>query len=407
VKAWILLLVWCFAGGEVWGAECMTSGKKGVAGKTSVSNYVSVGAGWWYNWQHWNLSDFNNQVEMVPMVRFCKDSKYCVFYDRGLNKPRQSSAELVRQVVEKRGEGGYWLIGNEPEVPNQDEVYDPVVAARMYREMVDFIKISDPKAKFIVGGWAGPEESKKNWPLLLQRKWSEYGEGGGNLCESIAGWHFHHYAWPVEYQTEVGLAGWKKETSDFADYLLNLCPGKEVWLTEFGSLSADRNNEASVEALTNGMKWMVNFLESNERIDRYGWFYAIDGPVYEKRLPGLFTVNGQMTLLGQTFEGLGNEKCGRSPTVTVKPINTISPTITVTVTKTPTRVATKTPTPNIGLCINKNQGDANCDGVVNIMDFGIWKSEFIVKQGKEADFNRDGEVSIVDFALWKKGFLSK
>jgi len=66
------------------------------------------------------------------------------------------------------------------------------------------------------------------------------------------------------------------------------------------------------------------------------------------------------------------------------------------------------PTPTGVGCAKKRMGDANCDGKVNINDFGIWKMEFLGVSGqKSADFNNDGRVNINDFGIWKVGFLNR
>ena len=58
--------------------------------------------------------------------------------------------------------------------------------------------------------------------------------------------------------------------------------------------------------------------------------------------------------------------------------------------------------PSCQVCSNgkdKSNGDANCDGKVDLVDFGMWKA------GKmEADFDCDSNVTIKDFGKWKEGF---
>ena len=51
-------------------------------------------------------------------------------------------------------------------------------------------------------------------------------------------------------------------------------------------------------------------------------------------------------------------------------------------------------------------GDANCDGVVNVLNYNIWKGEFVNKVTKTADFNKDGVVSTLDFEIWRKNFIT-
>lgn len=54
-------------------------------------------------------------------------------------------------------------------------------------------------------------------------------------------------------------------------------------------------------------------------------------------------------------------------------------------------------------------GDANGDGIVDIIDYNIWRDEFIAVNtplggGFRADFNQDGTVDLVDFNIWRNAF---
>ena len=69
---------------------------------------------------------------------------------------------------------------------------------------------------------------------------------------------------------------------------------------------------------------------------------------------------------------------------------------------------TPTPTPTPIPCPLKTQGDANCDGVINILDFEIWRREFLrIDTTTKADFDSSGGVSILDFEIWRRGFLGQ
>lgn len=47
-------------------------------------------------------------------------------------------------------------------------------------------------------------------------------------------------------------------------------------------------------------------------------------------------------------------------------------------------------------------GDANGDRVVDILDFNIWRDEFLgIVTTKKSDFNKDGVVDLVDFSIWR------
>lgn len=52
-------------------------------------------------------------------------------------------------------------------------------------------------------------------------------------------------------------------------------------------------------------------------------------------------------------------------------------------------------------CTLKSKGDANCDGVVNDADYGIWKIAYQSNPtNTAADFDNSGTVNILDYMLW-------
>ncbi len=83
-------------------------------------------------------------------------------------------------------------------------------------------------------------------------------------------------------------------------------------------------------------------------------------------------------------------------------ICTVSPSPTPTSIPTPTR----TPTPIPSNCSTKSLGDADCNGLFNLVDFEIWRKEFTGSLStKTADFNNDNMVSIIDFEIWRKSAI--
>lgn len=60
------------------------------------------------------------------------------------------------------------------------------------------------------------------------------------------------------------------------------------------------------------------------------------------------------------------------------------------------------PTPN---CSYRARGDANCDGLINDTDYGMWSSHLkgnaYACQYCSVDFNRDTIVNVVDYEIWR------
>lgn len=59
-----------------------------------------------------------------------------------------------------------------------------------------------------------------------------------------------------------------------------------------------------------------------------------------------------------------------------------------------------------GQCPLKGSGDADCNQIINITDFNIWRGEFLYHTGLSSDFNQNGTVEIRDFTAWRTGFLN-
>ncbi len=72
---------------------------------------------------------------------------------------------------------------------------------------------------------------------------------------------------------------------------------------------------------------------------------------------------------------------------------------------TPSSTPIQTPVPTINVC-NKEGGDANCDSIINLTDFEIWRKEYMREiSSHDSDFNRDNLVTLIDFEMWRKSFL--
>lgn len=318
---------------------CLTSTKKGVGGP--VSTYYplladQIGVYWWYNWQHWNLKSFDTNSQFVPMIRACPFSS-CTVYNRTTDEVTEAGKKLIQDTVNKRGTGGYWLIGNEPDVPNQDEIFLVDFQAKIYKKITDAIKDSDPSAKVIIGGWSGV--AHLDYPATVKRRWLDFNpKYNVSFCDDIAGWHFHHYVQNWQYASDQAFQTWQQETNTFINYLDSLCPGKEIWITETGSL-----NEQLPNNLIRLMSYLMPYLENHPKITRYAWFYW-NSTVLNYNMVGL-TNDGGLTSVGEKYATYGNLSCENQPQLTMTPYS--SPTLTPTLmpTATPTLMPTASPVP--------------------------------------------------------------
>jgi hypothetical protein len=111
-----------------------------------------------------------------------------------------------------------------------------------------------------------------------------------------------------------------------------------------------------------------------------------------------------------------------TPTVTASISPTVTPRVCITLTPPACsngQLVQVTPRPGVPGCIEyicvpptgstcalKSEGDANCDGKINLADFEAWRSEFYNGTGSTADFNADSHVTLADFEIWRTGFYA-
>lgn len=58
-----------------------------------------------------------------------------------------------------------------------------------------------------------------------------------------------------------------------------------------------------------------------------------------------------------------------------------------------------------GSITNTITGDANGDGMVDLMDQKVWQKEYVTDESRNADFNQDGKVDLADLKVWKIEYL--
>ncbi len=199
--------------------------------------------------------------------------------------------------------GSYWLIGNEPNVPNQDN-HSPAAYAQIYHDWVGRIKGIDPTAKTVNGGIA-------NWPdvvghpgagLAYLREFREayrvqYGES-----PPIDVWNIHAY--PPFFEEGVRLrsvcdtAEPKRYVAEVVQYLRSVGETQQVWLTEFGMDHALENDPCAVTFMTD----MVGWLEQTGLVDRWYWFHL--NAQSDGFFGNLVDLQGNLTALGQAYRDL-------------------------------------------------------------------------------------------------------
>ncbi len=145
------------------------------------------------------------------------------------------------------------------------------------------------------------------------------------------------------------------------------------------------------------MNKLVSYFQSKKICSSMFWTFntrddPMTGGILKQDIASLQIWNEKMTLLKNYWNN-----CAYNIPLT--------PSVAATPTRTPTPI-TPTISPTSSACGNKTKGDSNCDNKIDIVDFEIWRKEFMkTLTTSTSDFNSDAKVDLVDFEIWRKGFM--
>ena len=344
-----------------------------------VNALSKLGVSWWYNYGSTPTNPTG--ANKVLLVR--------------TNVPALSSADL-QAMAATASPGAYWMIGNEPNVPGQDDV-SPAAYAQLYNYYATAIKQLDPQAKLVAANilnWSttclncGGFTSGQSWVAgFLQEYQNRY---GGPPTVDVWGIHAYIIDWGSLPMVNSDLA--VQQIDGLRAYLDSLPAqaNKPIWLTEFGviwgypGLQVAPNDQCPQrrdciaptgdyrqEQITDYLRRMLSWLQTNsqgKRIARWFLFTHFGGPEpYATQYAGISLMNGpggsaDLSASGLVFRefaggplpppvppspppssgGSGGSGGGPTPTPTATPSPTATPTPPATVAN-PTPALTSPP----------------------------------------------------------------
>ena len=199
----------------------------------------------------------------------------------------------------------------------------------------------------------------------------------------------------VDHNTGSSIDGWAFDPDDSSKsievHIYIYGNGKSAIGYSTGLTSVDRPDVNKAYGITgvHGFKFDVQ-----EKAKEW-----CDGKTYTADVFAINIGGGQNTTIGS-----GSWSCKAevkiSPTLTPAPTVTKTPSISAPIT---TTIATT----KIPACPTRPAGDADCDGKFTLIDFEIWRKELVGElKTLTADFNDNGVIDSVDYTIWKKAFTS-
>lgn len=229
-------------------------------------------------------------------------------YNWGESLPRAERIQMVgRPYISDKGlnefvsthKGNYWMVGNEPNNPSQDNL-SPQEYAQSYSYWHHRLKTLDPQAKLIAGqivNYPGTHEAI-NYLDTFRR---EYKNITGNYPQADV-WAIHAYPpFTVDNQGKLrsicSTTTLKEMVTSSIDYLRSNGENAPIWLTEFGFDWAEDGDPC----YPGFMRDMVAWLETQD-IDRFFW-YSMNATTYNHG-GSLVDLGGQPTTLGLLYRDL-------------------------------------------------------------------------------------------------------
>jgi len=381
-----------------------TSPKKGAVGGTPLVGAAS-----------YTYTPYSSSLQLTPLLkrgiidelRRNPDPNICSFVGCKTDTKDEMNccpAKMIKKTIQDRGSGGYWLIFNEPfsEDAYGDCIhYYPCKSAAAAADAafaISFIKNLDQSARFIVGWYTDnpafpftdPSTGKPTRDIINQLPTA--------INQFISGWHVHMYDMSIDGREIINHP------------LLTKSPGKEIWITEFGTLGGTdcRYDNIDTDPNQGCVKYMtalVNWLENTNYVTKYFWWnYGPCDPQYinehswrrDMCWGPLIKQDGSLNNLGLAFAAIPNNngicRYGLSPTPTPSPTRT--PTSTPTTKPTSPSTPTPIPTPNYRERCNL---DNDPQGLVNDTDKDILLGRWSMPGA--ADINDDGKTNETDLTI--------
>ena len=193
--------------------------------------------------------------------------------------------------------GAWWILGNEPNDPAQDNL-SPAQYAALYADFYRQARQADPTAHLLPAGIANADW---HWAQAFREEYHRL-TGGYPVVD---GWNIHNYILDQEHDP-YDSAEFKRRIVSFRQWQAGIGDGpKPLFLTEFGVLYGAGCCERPLDPPEKGAVFMVEtitWLAETDYVQYWAWFAVRSG---DATFNGdLFDAAGQPTLFGRTYQAV-------------------------------------------------------------------------------------------------------
>lgn len=205
--------------------------------------------------------------------------------------PHYDEVRLAKVLAEHPG--SWWLVGNEPNDPHQDNL-SPGAYALFYHRFFTDARRMDPSCRLATAGIANADWG---WAQAFRERYrSEYGQ-----YPAVDAWNIHNYLLdPAGDPYDVGT--FRRRILDFRRWMAEVGEGdKPLFLTEFGVLyqaGATGRDAEDAERVITFMRDTVSWLSETDHVQCWAWFANYTGGQFNG---DLYDIEGQLTPLGIAY----------------------------------------------------------------------------------------------------------
>ncbi len=211
-------------------------------------------------------------------------------HHRVLLVPVHYDEPALRKVL-RAHPGRWWLVGNEPNDPLQDNL-SPAAYAGFYHRVASTARRIDPTCRLVPAGIANADW---RWAQAFRDSYRvQYGH-----YPSVSAWNVHVYLLDPA-KNSLDAQRFIARTEDFRRWMVQINEDeKPLLLSEYGVLIMP--DGADETAIADYMREATVWLQDSELVQAWAWFASHTGGYF---LGDLYDAESRPTLLGRTYAEL-------------------------------------------------------------------------------------------------------